>query len=120
VSFSSGSEVLHIFTRKSHVRPKEILVMSAKRLFQQHRSIQAFEPERWNGPVLPLSNFAQTQYGYKGRTSATLLPDAEASLSDDRTHPQQDNRLQQTLSVEGGRSTAAGRRLSGRHGRRAH
>jgi hypothetical protein len=44
------------------------------------RSIQAFEPKRWNGPVLPLSNFAQTQYGYKGITSATHLRDAEAGL----------------------------------------
>jgi len=44
------------------------------------RSIQAFEPKRWNGPVLPLSNFAQTQYGYKGITNATHLRDAEAGL----------------------------------------
>ena len=28
----------HIFTRRSRVRPKEILITSAKRLFQQHRS----------------------------------------------------------------------------------
>jgi hypothetical protein len=36
--FSSSSEVPHIFTRKSRVQPKEILITSAKRLFQQHRS----------------------------------------------------------------------------------
>src|ERR1700730_6912613 len=36
-SLSSGNEVPHIFTRKSRVRPKEILITSAKRLFQQHR-----------------------------------------------------------------------------------
>src|SRR5262245_39291174 len=41
-SFSSGSEVPHIFARESCVRPREILITSAKRLFQQHRS----KPER--------------------------------------------------------------------------
>jgi hypothetical protein len=35
---SSGDEVPHIFTRKSRVQPKEILIISAKRLFQQYRS----------------------------------------------------------------------------------
>jgi hypothetical protein len=29
--------VPHIVTRKSRVQPKEILITSAKRLFQQHR-----------------------------------------------------------------------------------
>ena len=37
VSFSSGDEVPHIFTRKSCVQPKEILITSAKRLLQQNR-----------------------------------------------------------------------------------
>jgi hypothetical protein len=36
---SSDNEVPHIFTRKSRVQPKEILISNAKRLFQQHRSI---------------------------------------------------------------------------------
>jgi hypothetical protein len=35
-SLSSGNEVPHIFTRKSRVRPKEILITSAKRLLQQN------------------------------------------------------------------------------------
>jgi hypothetical protein len=35
-SLSSGNEVPHIFTRKSHVRPKEIVITSAKRLLQQN------------------------------------------------------------------------------------
>src|SRR4029077_17725423 len=38
---SSRNEVPHIFTRKSRVQPKEILIASAKRLFQQHRSKSA-------------------------------------------------------------------------------
>ena len=33
----SGNEVPHIFTRKSRVQPKEILITSAKRLLQQNR-----------------------------------------------------------------------------------
>src|SRR5580704_5141449 len=36
-SLSSGNEVPHIFTRKSRVQPKEILITSAKRLLQQNR-----------------------------------------------------------------------------------
>src|SRR5262245_20610215 len=36
-SFSSDDEVPHIFTWKSPVRPKEILIASAKRLLQQNR-----------------------------------------------------------------------------------
>src|ERR1700738_139799 len=35
-SFPSGDEVPHIFTRKSRVQPKEILITSAKRLLQQN------------------------------------------------------------------------------------
>ena len=35
-SLSSGNEVPHIFTRKSRVQPKEILITSAKRLLQQN------------------------------------------------------------------------------------
>ena len=35
-SLSSGDEVPHIFTRKSRLRPKEILITSAKRLLQQN------------------------------------------------------------------------------------
>ena len=35
-SLSSGDEVPHIFTRKSRVQPKEILIASAKRLLQQN------------------------------------------------------------------------------------
>ena len=35
-SLSSGNEVPHIFTRKSRVQPKEILIVSAKRLLQQN------------------------------------------------------------------------------------
>src|ERR1700738_2274492 len=34
-SLSSGDEVPHIFTRKSRVQPKEILITRAKRLLQQ-------------------------------------------------------------------------------------
>ena len=42
-SLSSGDEVPHIFTRKSRVQPKEILIASAKRLLQQnrHEAVQA-------------------------------------------------------------------------------
>ena len=36
-SLSSGDEVPHIFTRKSRLWPKEILIASAKRLLQQNR-----------------------------------------------------------------------------------
>jgi hypothetical protein len=36
VSLSSGNEVPHIFTRKSHLQPGEFLVTSAKRLLQQY------------------------------------------------------------------------------------
>src|SRR6516165_9874768 len=36
VNLSSGDEVPHIFTRKSRVRPKEILMTSAKGLLQQN------------------------------------------------------------------------------------
>src|SRR6202011_2098366 len=35
-SLSSGDEVPHIFTLKSRVQPKEILITSAKRLLQQN------------------------------------------------------------------------------------
>src|SRR5262249_30551383 len=35
-SFSSDDEVPHIFTWKSSVQPKEILIASAKRLLQQN------------------------------------------------------------------------------------
>jgi hypothetical protein len=35
-SLSSSDEVPHIFTRKSRVQPKEILITSAKRLLQQN------------------------------------------------------------------------------------
>src|ERR1700694_516613 len=35
-SLSSGNEVPHIFTRKSRVQPKEILITSPKRLLQQN------------------------------------------------------------------------------------
>src|SRR5262245_30788576 len=35
-SFSSDNEVPHIFTWKSSVQPKEILIASAKRLLQQN------------------------------------------------------------------------------------
>src|SRR4249920_3151308 len=35
VSLSSGDEVLQIFTRKSRLQPREFLITSAKRLFQQ-------------------------------------------------------------------------------------
>jgi hypothetical protein len=38
-SLSSGDEVPHIFTRKSRVQPKEILITSAKRLLQQNLPI---------------------------------------------------------------------------------
>src|SRR6202011_5262367 len=38
-SLSSGNEVPHIFTRKSRVQPKEILITSAKRLLQQNLPI---------------------------------------------------------------------------------
>jgi hypothetical protein len=38
VSLSSGDEVpRRIFIRKSHLRPKEFLITSAKRLLQQNR-----------------------------------------------------------------------------------
>src|SRR5215472_7347413 len=36
VSLSSGDEVPHIFTRKSRLRPGELLITSAKRLLQQY------------------------------------------------------------------------------------
>jgi hypothetical protein len=41
-SLSSGNEVPHIFTRKSCVQPKEILITSAKRLLQQNRHLAAY------------------------------------------------------------------------------
>src|SRR6476646_7758974 len=46
VSLSSGDEVPHIFTRKSRLRPKELLINSAKRLLQQNlprADIQAYK-----------------------------------------------------------------------------
>src|SRR5262245_53391821 len=39
VRFSLDNEVPHIFTWKSPVQPKEILIASAKRLLQQNRPI---------------------------------------------------------------------------------
>jgi hypothetical protein len=36
MSLSSGDEVPHIFTRKSRIQPKEILITSVKRLLQQN------------------------------------------------------------------------------------
>jgi hypothetical protein len=36
---SSSDEVPHIFTQKSRVQPKEILIVGPKRLFQQHRPL---------------------------------------------------------------------------------
>src|ERR1700737_4125044 len=39
VSFSLGDEVPHIFIRKSHQRPRKILISGGKRLFQQHRPL---------------------------------------------------------------------------------
>src|ERR1700730_5217441 len=36
-SFPSGDEVPHIFTRKSRVQPKEILIRSAKKVLQTNR-----------------------------------------------------------------------------------
>jgi hypothetical protein len=36
VSFSSGDEVPHIFTRKTRLRPGEFLITSAKKLLQQN------------------------------------------------------------------------------------
>src|SRR5262245_53809750 len=42
-SFSFDNEVPHIFTWKSPVQPKEILIASAKRLLQQNRH-QAADP----------------------------------------------------------------------------
>src|SRR5690348_5620008 len=50
---SSGSEVPHIFTRKSRVRPKEILITSAKRLFQQYRSTTGVISGRGLGLLRP-------------------------------------------------------------------
>src|SRR6516165_7074077 len=44
VSLSSGDEVPHIFTRKSRVQPKEILITSAKGLLQQHRPQAVISP----------------------------------------------------------------------------
>src|SRR5262245_35497989 len=41
-SFSSDDEVPHIFTWKSPVPPKEILIASTKRLLQQNRHEPAF------------------------------------------------------------------------------
>jgi hypothetical protein len=41
---SSDNEVPHIFTRISRVQQKEILITSAKRLFQQHRSKREAAP----------------------------------------------------------------------------
>jgi len=49
VSFSSGDEVPHIFTRTSRLRPGEFLVTCAKRLLQQypptsrHREFRAYK-----------------------------------------------------------------------------
>src|SRR5262249_25570144 len=45
VSFSPGDEVPHIFILESHQRPREILISSGKRLFQQHRPISDIEGE---------------------------------------------------------------------------
>src|SRR5215510_1702775 len=44
-SFSSDNEVPHIFTWKSPVQPKEILIASAKRLLQQNRHISEVTDE---------------------------------------------------------------------------
>jgi hypothetical protein len=37
MSLSSGDEVLHIFTRKSRLRPGKFLITGAKRILQQNR-----------------------------------------------------------------------------------
>jgi hypothetical protein len=61
-SLSSGNEVPHIFTRKSRVQPKEILITSAKRLFQQHRS----KPE-------PIVNARTSAFASCGQTVALAM-----------------------------------------------
>jgi hypothetical protein len=76
---------------------------------------------------------ATMRIGRKGsfkKTTASAVPNRTLvsgkaatiaiGATDDSTHPQQDGRVQEALSVEGGRPNAAGRRLSSRDGRRAH
>jgi hypothetical protein len=54
-SLSSGDEVPYIFTRKSRVQPKEILIASAKRLLQQNL------PEA----VIPTSSIPNRQHSHR-------------------------------------------------------
>jgi hypothetical protein len=58
----------HIFTRKSRVQPKEILITSAKRLFQQHRSTAEITAVQYWQPGPPQSTDIDRQGGH----SATL------------------------------------------------
>jgi hypothetical protein len=45
-SLSSGNEVPHIFTRKSRVQPKEILITSAKRLCNKTCQLRTHAPQQ--------------------------------------------------------------------------
>src|SRR6476620_4503017 len=60
-SLSSGDEVPHIFTRKSRVQPKEILITSAKRLLQQNLP---------RGDLSRCSNVGGQNCGYSMTSSA--------------------------------------------------
>jgi hypothetical protein len=51
--FSLGDELPHIFIRESHQRPRKILIIGGKRLFQQHRPISDNDcapQHEWLGP----------------------------------------------------------------------
>src|SRR6202022_3215013 len=62
VSLSSGNEVPHIFTRKSRVQPKEILITSAKGLLQQN---------------LPGADSCTATKPRRGRDASYLAPPAQ-------------------------------------------
>src|SRR5467141_1148977 len=66
VSFSLGDEVPHIFIRKSHQRPRKILISGGKRLFQQHRSCPAQKA------VSGLSLLLIPEQSYRDPASLTL------------------------------------------------
>src|SRR5262245_27748535 len=85
-SFSSDDEVLHIFTWKSPVQPKEILIASAKRLLQQNRSKAALASFRLRCLVCPkgdidsLSQECNPGHGRLRVTGVTECPRAPAGL----------------------------------------
>jgi hypothetical protein len=75
-SLSSGNEAPHIFTRKSRVQPKEILITSAKRLLQQNLPIAASctATTRWQVAMI----YSITSSARAMRVGGTVTPIADA------------------------------------------